>query len=473
VQLRPLNDHFSSATALGLLTSNNSNLENGMLDIGAGTDIRELFDKAPMSRVQIKAIAVTIVLALLEGYDLLSVTFAAPVIADAWHVGKASLGILFASGLAGMAIGSLGLAPIADIVGRRNVAIGSLVLMSVGMLLSSYAQSLNALAVLRMITGLGIGTVIPVTNSLAAEYANLRWRSFSVSLVAMGTPLGGLIGGIVASVLLRSFTWSSVFLAGFGASVVLLPLVLAFLPEPVPFLLTRRRSKSLTRVNTFLRRCRQPELTELPPLEQKRQSAYAAIFAPDFIGTTVRITLVYVLFLMSFFYMISWLPQLITEEGFEPSTASIVAAAVNITAIPGGILLGRLSRPRNLSFYTVTSLIASGVAVAIFGFTPPSLPLILIVSMSFGLFTGACIAGLYSTFSAIFTVEARTTGVGFTVGVGRIASVFAPWFAGWLFSLGTGRQYVSLVFAACLVLGGAVLATVKSRKQSSTSPRNF
>jgi MFS family permease len=89
-------------------------------------DIRRRIDAAPMSRAQISAVAMTVILSALDGYDVLSVTFAAPAIALDWAIGKAALGIVLSSGLAGMAAGSLLLAPLADIHGRRKLVLASL-----------------------------------------------------------------------------------------------------------------------------------------------------------------------------------------------------------------------------------------------------------------------------------------------------------------------------------------------------------
>lgn len=90
-----------------------------MSDMVDARDVRRLIDESPMARVQVAALAVTVILSGLDGYDVLSVTFAAPSLSHAWRIGKAAVGVMLSSGLVGMAIGSLGLAPLADRFGRR------------------------------------------------------------------------------------------------------------------------------------------------------------------------------------------------------------------------------------------------------------------------------------------------------------------------------------------------------------------
>jgi MFS transporter, AAHS family, 4-hydroxybenzoate transporter len=269
----------------------------------------------------------------------------------------------------------------------------------------------------------------------------------------------------VASILLRSFAWNSVFIAGFAAAVLFLPLVIAFLPETASFLIARRGPNSLARLNALLLRCGHPTLNDLPEAPATHRTAYAAIFSADQIGTTVRMTVCNLLYLVSGYYLISWMPQLIADAGFHASTASLVTASLNAAAIVGGVSLGFLARFLGLRRLTVGVVVASAFAMAAFGFTPPQLPLLVGAATILGIFTGGSAAGLYATLASLFSVEARSTGIGFVVGVGRIAAAIAPWLAGWLFSIGLGRDSVTLVFAICAAAAGAILVTVPNSER--------
>ena len=61
---------------------------------------------------------VTVLLAGLDGrYDVLGTAFVAPAVSHAWHLDKATVGALLSMSLLGMAIGSIGLSPLADVAG--------------------------------------------------------------------------------------------------------------------------------------------------------------------------------------------------------------------------------------------------------------------------------------------------------------------------------------------------------------------
>jgi len=412
-----------------------------------------------MSRTQVAAVAVTIAISALDGYDVLSMTFAAPAISLAWGLDKATLGLLLASGLLGMAAGALGLSPLADIIGRRWAILIGLAFMGVGMFVSAFTSTVIELAACRVFTGVGIGLCVAVITPLAAEFANRKNRALAVSAMAVGYPVGGMIGGVLASFLLSAFGWPSVFIAGSLFAVVLLPAVLVWLPEPPAFLLARRGSHSLARINAFLARCGHPMVAQLPVAESKPTSSYGALFSRTMISRTLRITVVNMLFVMTVYYVLSWLPQMVADGGFSAATGSFVSSVASLAGVVACIVLGIMARRGGLHRLVVGAMIGLGVATVAFGFTPSSLPMLCAAAAIAGVFLYSGIAGLYTTIAATFEPTSRASGTGFVIGMGRLSSIAGPYFAGWLFSAGLGHGAVSLIFAVCAVLAGLALAT--------------
>src|SRR5882757_7449665 len=180
-------------------------------------DPRELIAGSPMSTLQIVVVALTIALNALDGFDVLSISFASPGIATEWGIDRAALGIVLSMELMGMALGSVLLGGVADKIGRRPTMLGCLVLMTIGMFMVTTVKQIPELQVWRFTTGLGIGGLLAASNAVAAEFANLRRRNLCVSLMAIGYPLGAVSGGLIVAVLLRAHDWRSVFY--FGAAI--------------------------------------------------------------------------------------------------------------------------------------------------------------------------------------------------------------------------------------------------------------
>jgi MFS family permease len=167
--------------------------------------LRSALDDGPMSRFQWTAVAVCVLLNMLDGFDVLVMAFTGRAVSAEWGLSGSQLGLLLSAGLVGMAAGSLLVAPWADRVGRRPIILGCLTLASAAMLLSSISQSAVQLGVLRVLTGIGIGGILASSNVIAAEYASRRWRGLAVSLNSTGYALGATLGGLLAVVLIGGF----------------------------------------------------------------------------------------------------------------------------------------------------------------------------------------------------------------------------------------------------------------------------
>src|SRR3954463_10662480 len=74
---------------------------------------------------------------MLDGADILVMSFIAPVLSTEWAISPERLGMLFSASLAGMAVGCLCIAPAADQFGRRRVIVAALAVVSVAMIASA------------------------------------------------------------------------------------------------------------------------------------------------------------------------------------------------------------------------------------------------------------------------------------------------------------------------------------------------
>ena len=189
-----------------------------------------------MGALQLVVVALTVALNALDGFDVLSISFASPGIAQEWGIDRGALGIVLSMELIGMAIGSILLGGVADTFGRRPAILGCLVVMAGGMLTATTSAGLVALSASRVITGLGIGGMLAAINAVATEFSNRRRRHLSVSLMSIGYPLGAVTGGIVAAQLLQGHDWRAVFYFGSAVTAVLVPVVFLFMPESVHWL---------------------------------------------------------------------------------------------------------------------------------------------------------------------------------------------------------------------------------------------
>lgn len=331
-------------------------------------DPRAIIDEARMSRLQITVIAITVGLNALDGFDVLSISFASPGIAKEWGVERAALGVVLSMELIGMAVGSVALGSLADRIGRRRMMLGCLVTMMTGMFLASRAGGIADLSVWRVLTGLGIGGMLATVNAVTAEFANARRRNICLALMTIGYPLGAVIGGSVAALLLRGGDWRAVFEFGAFATAAFIPLVWFFIPESVHFLVDKRPPGALARINATLARMRHPTVDALPRQTQAEQRrSIADIFRPALLRTTMLVTLGYFAHALTFYFILKWSPKIIVDLGFDPSSAAGVLVWTNVGGAVGGAIFGLVAQRVDLKRLTLFTLAMSVVTVALFG----------------------------------------------------------------------------------------------------------
>src|SRR5678816_2910056 len=216
------------------------------------TDPREVIDRTEMTIAQVLVVGVTVLLNAMDGFDILSIAFASNGIAAEWKVTTQALGIVLSMELIGMAVGSVLLGGLADRIGRRPTLLGCLVTMAFGMFMANTAGSPVQLSIWRVVTGLGIGGMLSCTNAVVAEFSNKKWKSLCISIMVIGYPLGGGIGGLWASGLINAYGWRAVFYLGAGLTALLLPLAFFFVPESVHWLSRKQPANALAKINASL-----------------------------------------------------------------------------------------------------------------------------------------------------------------------------------------------------------------------------
>lgn len=429
-----------------------------------GTNPNRIVADHPMSWVQIAAIAVTVALNALDGFDVLSISFASPGIVKEWGIDRAALGAVLSMELIGMAVGSLLLGRVADQIGRRMTILGCLTVMSVGMTMAATSNNVAELSVWRVLTGLGIGGMLAAINAVAAEFANDRRRGLCMSLMVIGYPVGAVVGGVISANAMKGGDWRAVFEIGALATVICIPLVLAFVPETPAFLLERTGPKALKRVNSLLTRMGRPNIDALPaPVEGPRR-ALADIFKRDMILTTVLVTVAYFAHIVAFYFILKWIPKIVVDMGFAPASAAGVLVWANVGGAIGGAVFGLLTQKVGLRPLTLAALMLSAAMLAVFGRGQADLSQLALIAGLTGFFTNSAVVGLYALFADVFPTHARATGTGFAIGVGRGGAAMAPFLAGVLFQAGLGLQIVAIIMGCGSLIAAAAVALTPRRR---------
>jgi benzoate transport len=422
-------------------------------------DPRAILDLERMRPGQVLAVGLSVLLTALDGFDVLAISFASPGIAKEWGIDRASLGIVLSMEVVGMALGSFALGNVADRIGRRPTVLGCLVVMTIGMFLATTARGVEQMSLFRFMTGLGIGGMLAANNAIAAEFASHRRRNMAVTLMAAGYPLGAIFGGTVATQLLADGDWRSVFTFGGFVTGACIPLVLWLLPESVSYLVERRPSNALARVNDTLRRLGHRTVNALPPLPTgaKPSNPLVELFSPHLARTTVLLTAAYFAHIMTFYFMLKWIPKIVVDMGFEPSSAGGVLVWANVGGASGALIFSMLTQRLGLRRLVIGTLLLTTAMVAFFGRSRSDLTQLAMLAAGAGFFCNAGIVGLYAMFAQSFPTQIRASGTGFVIGVGRAGAALGPIAAGFLFVAGSTLPVVATIMALGSLVGAAAI----------------
>lgn len=165
----------------------------------------------------------------------------------------------------------------------------------------------------------------------------------------------------------------------------------------------------------------------------------------------------------SFYFISSWTPALLESLGLAKPQSQTVGMAISIGGTIGSLVFGFL-----VSKFTPKSTLMAFVvlsSLAIIGFVvSPNLAVALVFAILVGSFVNGCINGLYTINPTLYAPEFRSTGVGTTIGVGRIGSIVSPILAGKLLDAGLGKDDLYLGASGFILIAVVALYFLKPKE---------
>jgi MFS transporter, AAHS family, 4-hydroxybenzoate transporter len=426
-------------------------------------EIKVQTNERPMRPLQVLMIILCFVLNFCDGIDVVAVSFSSSEIIKEFLLSKTEMGYVFSSALAGMTIGCFFIAPYADRYGRRNVLLLSLFLISISMLSVAVCKSYAVLLLLRFITGLGIGSILPTMAATASEFSNNKYRDFNVALVQAGWPVGAIIISFVAANMIPSLGWRFIFLIAGIISSVLFLIVYFFVTDTIDYLLIQQPSNALSRTNQLLEKLRLPALTTLPdkPTLKSKQSA-RDLFGQDYRIATIKSWLAVFFGFITLYTLMSWVPTIAREMGMSASMAIYAGTALNAGAAIGSASNGALGSKYGL-VNTISLFMVTGFSIMLlYANFNWSIIMLFILIFLIGLFVQGGFNGLFPALTRIYPASIRATGTGYAFGIGRLGAILGPALYGILADLGLSTTTLFSLFAIPLLTSGIIVYGIRS-----------
>ena len=428
-------------------------------------DVRRLIDEGRISAMQVGVIAICTLMNMLDGMDVMVISYSAPSLVEEWGIQSTALGVVFSAALLGMALGAAFLAPWADVIGRRNIILICIVVMGGGVMATAAAQEIWHLVALRLISGLGIGAMLASTVTLASEYAPERQRNFIVSIVLTGYPIGATLSGLVAAQVIPAYGWRAMFLAAGAATAITLPLAYFMLSESWEWLIKKQPHHALDRLNAILRRMGHAALDQLPAISEEAKVApgVGSLFGHGRGPATLRLWTAFFMGFATLYLLVTWIPNLARNTGMSIELAIYAGTVFNLGAIFGNLSQGYSSqliglRQAIVVFYFVTALLMMA-----FGYVTGNWLVLMVFGLiGFGVQGG--LIGLYAVGARIYPAEVRNTGIGWAIGAGRTGAIISPMIGGWLAARGVSPASSLFIFAFPLLIACVAIWTLRSKE---------
>jgi MFS transporter, AAHS family, 4-hydroxybenzoate transporter len=398
---------------------------------------------------------------LVEGFNTSAIGYIAPQITRLWHIPNSTLGTILTADMVGLLLGYLFISPLSARFGHKTMVVACTAAFGALTFLTITSSQVAVLIGFRFLTGIGVGGAMPSAVALTGEYFPERLRSTSITLIYIGFSLGQIAAGVVAGLLLEPFGWQAVLGFGGGSTLILAALFAFALPESLEFLINRgngreravhilaRLSPALaisnaTRIVSGQQGARKVTVGQL--VENGRALGTGFIWAGMFMN------------LMIYFFLQKWLTSLLVQVGLTQQTA-ITATTVGLA---GGIVAALIIGPlmdRYGPYAVVSGLFAASAVSVIVMAQVLSSPVPLVI-IAVSLFVGFCLSGGQKANNALsvyfYPTALRGTGIGWSLGIGRIGGVLGPFAAGLL--LTAGWTPAELFYAAAIPMAIGTLA---------------
>ena len=401
-----------------------------------------------MTQVQYFSIAICFLMSVLDGMDVLVVSYCAPAIAEDLNLGPKTLGFVFSAGLIGMAIGAIFLAPFADRFGRKKLILASAFIMGLSVLLTAFSENILQLIIMRLASGLGIGCMLATTATLTSENVLNSSKDFWVSLVISGYPVGAVVSGYVAAAVIPSYGWESMFILAGLTTLLSVPLIFFFLSESPQFYLKKQPKGALAKANKILIKMNFKPLDNLPEigLKANNKPLVSQLFSEKYKISTLQLWAALFFAFGCLYFLISWIPKLATDAGLSIELAIYAGTIFNVGAFFGIVLQGYFSSKIGLKKTISFFLLLTFLLMASFKlFVGTDILLLVYFLLGFSLQGG--FVGLYAVAARLYPTEFKTTGVGWAIGMGRVGGILAPLIGGLFISIGLSLSANFFIFS--------------------------
>lgn len=416
-------------------------------------DVTEYIDKRTFNAFNFQLVVLSFLVIMVDGYDITVAAFAVPPLIKAWGVANpGAFGPVLGASLFGMLFGAPLLGHVGDRFGRKTAILASYVVFGMFTLAAAWSGSLLQLGMLRFLAGIGIGGLLPNVVALNAEFAPRRLQGTAVIISFAGITLGGSLPGPIAAYLMPDYGWPILFYFGGLVPLLLAGLIAASLPESIRFLALKNRQAD---VRAMLRRM---DPGTAPPEEAcfvvqvGTKLPFRHLFEGKLAVMTPLLWVLFVVNLMAYFFLVSWMPTLLASTSM-PTQAAFATVILQVGGFLGALAIALPLDRHGMVPVVVLFVLAVPVVGAIGYVAHRSVFELMAVVALAGFCTLGTQFGINAISAILYPTALRSTGSGAAFGVGRVGAILGPVVGGRLIDLKLPVQDLYMIATIPFVIG--------------------
>jgi benzoate transport len=403
---------------------------------------------------------------LLDGFDLVVVGTVLPTLREPGEYALSGTGatVVVTIGLVGMMVGALTIGTLTDVVGRRKALIGAVASFSLLTLLCAFAPNATVFGVLRFLAGVGLGGCLPTAIAMVNEFTRAGRSGRATTTIMTGYHVGAVATAALAIVVIPSLGWRWMFVIGAAPALVLVPLMVARLPESASWLLAAGRRAEAEEVAGRYGLELEDAATPSPAGASAGAAATVrSLFTGGYARNTAAIGVTSFMGLLLVYGLNNWLPTIMREAGYDLGSSLAFLLVLNVGAVVGLLVAGTVAdrigaRTAGMIWFT-----SGAVFLALLSVELPTVGLYLMCFLT-GCFVFSAQVLVYAFTSANNPPHARATALGWSAGAGRIGAIVGPVITGALVTAGIAFPWGFYLFAVVGVLGALAFAVVRARR---------
>jgi MFS transporter, putative metabolite:H+ symporter len=384
-------------------------------------------DRVPLNSFHWKLLITSGLGWMFDAMDVLLIGFLVAPITREFALAPAQVGLVASAGFVGMFLGAAISGRLADRYGRRLIFQATLILFSIGAVLSALAPTFELLLAARVIAGLGLGGELPVVATLVSEFSPRAQRGRMIVLLESFWAYGTLAAGLVAIFVLPQFGWRGAFVVA-ALPALYVAYLRSALPESPRYLAQRGRTAEADAIVRRVERAGGDALLTLGAAVAPARSGrtgIAELWRPALAKRTAMLWILWFGIVFTYYGIFLYVPSLLAARGLSEVRSNEFFFLSTIAQIPGYFsaawLVERWGRKPTL----VTYLLGTAAAAFLFGNAGTGTDAFIYVAL-LSFFNLGAWAIVYTYSPELYPTAIRATGAGIAAAVGRIGGIIGP-----------------------------------------------